>query len=228
MSDFCYPEFESQLKTENNNQQMIEYWESRFKYEGAMWKFEPSDSALNALGLFKYEKINQILIPGFGYGRNARLFIDNGFKVTGIEISPSAIDLARANGIECGIHHGSVTSMPFDNEQYEGIFCYALIHLLNKRERRNFLMSCYKQLIYNGLMIFIVASKQTSSYKSGKYLSKDRYEISKGIKVFFYDSDSVLDEFSDFGLIECKDIEEPVKFIEGEKPVNLKFVVCKK
>ena len=77
-------------------------------------------------------------------------------------------------------------------------------------------------------MIFIVASKQTSLYRSGKYLSKDRYEISKGLKVFFYDSDSIFKEFSDFGMTECKDIEEPVKFIEGEKPVNLKFVVCKK
>jgi SAM-dependent methyltransferase len=207
---------------------MTDYWESRFKNEGPMWKFEPADSAFIALELFRSKNINNILIPGIGYGRNAKLFIDNSFKVTGIEISGSAIKLARGNDINCNIHHGSVTSMPFENVEYEGIFCYALIHLLNKRERRNFLMSCYKQLIYNGLMIFIVASKQTSSYKNGKYLSIDRYEISKGLKVFFYDSDSVLDEFSDFGLIECKDIEEPVKFIEGEKPVNLKFVVCKK
>jgi hypothetical protein len=34
---------------------MTGYWESRFKNEGAMWKSEPSDSAVIALGLFKYE-----------------------------------------------------------------------------------------------------------------------------------------------------------------------------
>ena len=77
-------------------------------------------------------------------------------------------------------------------------------------------------------MIFVIASKQTSLYGSGKYISKDRYEISKGLKVFFYDSDSVSKEFSDFGMIECKDIEEPVKFMEGQEPVKLKFVICKK
>ena len=44
------------------------------------------------------------------------------------------------------IHHGSVVSMPFDNEQYNGIFCYSLIHLLNKTERRAFLKSCFNQL----------------------------------------------------------------------------------
>jgi SAM-dependent methyltransferase len=207
---------------------MTEYWESRFKNEGEMWKSEPSDSAINSLRLFKYEKINQILIPGFGYGRNARLFIDNGFKVTGIEVSRSAIELARADGIECKIHHGSVSSMPFDDEQYKGIFCYALIHLLNKPERRRFLSSCYEVLNENGLMIFVAASKDTGLFGSGKFLSRNRYELAKGLKVYFYDSDSVFKEFSAFGLIECKDIEEPVKFLKGEEPVKMKYVLCKK
>ncbi|HQN94485.1 MAG TPA: class I SAM-dependent methyltransferase [Prolixibacteraceae bacterium] len=134
---------------------MIEYWDSRFKEEGAMWKFEPSDSAIIALDLFKSNGINKILIPGFGYGRNAKLFYDNGVNVTGIEISKSAIDLAKSNGLDCLIHHGSVVLMPFDSEQYNGIFCYALLHLLNKTERRFFLKSCFNQLKSGGLMIFM-------------------------------------------------------------------------
>jgi SAM-dependent methyltransferase len=39
--------------------------------------------------------LNKILIAGFGYGRNAKVFTDNGIKVTGIEISETAIDLAK-------------------------------------------------------------------------------------------------------------------------------------
>ncbi len=207
---------------------MTEYWESRFKNEGAMWKFEPSVSAINALDLFRKQKINKILIPGFGYGRNGKLFIDNCFIVTGIEISASAIELARINRIGCTIHHGSVTSMPYDSEKYDGVFCYALIHLLNKKERRNFLSSCYKQLNKYGLMVFVVASKDSGLFGWGKYLSKDRYEIAKGLRTYFYDMDSVLKEFTDFGLTECMDIQEPVKFAEGEDPVKLIYVLCKK
>jgi len=37
-----------------------------------------------------------------------------------------------------------------------------------------------------------------------------------------------LKEFSDFGIIECKDIEEPVKFMEEQETVKLKLVICKK
>jgi SAM-dependent methyltransferase len=207
---------------------MMEYWELRFKNEGAMWKTEPADSAIVAMDLFKSDGINKILIPGFGYGRNARLFCENGFNVTGIEISGSAIELAKATGLNCIIHHGSVTSMPFDDRQYGGVFCYALIHLLNKTERRAFLKSCICQLKKGGLMIFIVTSKQTDLYGKGKFLSKDRFEIEKGLKVFFYDSESITKEFADFGMIECRDIEEPVKFMEGQDPLRLKLVICKK
>lgn len=205
-----------------------EYWESRFKNEGAMWNFEPAESAIIALELFKSEKINRILIPGFGYGRNAKLFLDNGFGVTGIEISKSAIELARSNGLECTIHQGSVTSMPFDNEMYNGIFCYALLHLLNKTERKKFLDKCNNQLVKNGLMLFVVASKDNSLFGNGKYISKDRFEIAKGLRVYFYDCISVLNEFSDLGMTECRDFEEPVKFMEGVEPVKLKLVICRK
>ena len=187
---------------------MNEYWENRFKNEGEMWKLEPSDATLWALDLFKANGIHEILVPGFGYGRNARVFIENGFTVTGIEISQSAIDLARANGLDCRIHHGSVTSMPFDNKQFDGIFCYAMIHLLNKEERNTFLKACDHQLKEEGLMVFVVASTHMSMYGSGRYISKDRYAISEGLNVFFYNDQAITDEFSGFGLITCDDIEK--------------------
>ena len=207
---------------------MIEYWDSRFKEEGALWKFEPSDSAIIALDLFKSNGINKILIPGFGYGRNAKLFYDNGFNVTGIEISKSAIDLAKSNGLDCLIHHGSVVLMPFDSEQYNGIFCYALLHLLNKTERRFFLKSCFNQLKSGGLMIFTVVSKQANMFGNGKLLSKDRFQIMKGLNVFFYDSESINKEFADVGLLEFKDIDEPIKHMIGQEPLKCKFVICRK
>lgn len=207
---------------------MDEYWESRFKNEGAMWKFEPADSAVSALELFKIEGINKILIPGFGYGRNGGLFTSRGFDVTGIEISQSAIELARKNGINCRIHHGSVTSMPFDHDIYEGIYCYALIHLLSTNERKKFLKSCFDQLAAKGIMIFITTSKMTPLLGKGRYMSTDRYQIAKGLRVFFYDQESISKEFSGYGLTESKVIEEPVKFREEEEPLKLISVICRK
>ncbi len=78
------------------------------------------------------------------------LYIKNETSVTGIEISKTAIELAKKNNVNIDIFHGSVTDMPFDQKLYDGIFCYALIHLLNHNERVKFIKDCYNQLKPNG------------------------------------------------------------------------------
>lgn len=109
---------------------MNRYWESKFRNGGALWSFEPSDSAIIALEIFNKNGFRNILIPGIGYGRNATPFIESGFRVTGIEISESAIEIAKSDKTDCTIYHGSVTAMPFDDMVYDAVFCYALLHLL--------------------------------------------------------------------------------------------------
>lgn len=207
---------------------MTNFWEEKFRTSGTIWHFIPSDSAGLAMELFMKNQVNKILIPGAGYGRNAKLFVDHGFDVTGIEISESAIDLARQNNLHYPVHYGSVTQMPFDQEIFDGIFCYALIHLLNKPERRNFLRNCFSQLKPGGIMVFTMASTKMSMYGQGKRLSKDRYSIQQGLDVFFYNRESVVREFLEFGLTECLDFDEPVKFKEGENQIRMKYVICKK
>ena len=86
-----------------------EFWETNFVEKQEMWGFEPSNSAVLTKDFFLEKFIKNILIPGMGYGRNAQIFIDNGITVTGIEISQTAIDLAKNHyGTGTTIYHGSV------------------------------------------------------------------------------------------------------------------------
>ncbi|WHY64997.1 class I SAM-dependent methyltransferase [Neobacillus sp. SuZ13] len=207
---------------------MTEIWESSFIKNQMMWGFEPSDSAIMTTDFFLEKKVKEILIPGIGYGRNAKIFIDNGINVTGIEISKTAIELARQNGLNSPIFHGSVTDMPFDNKLYDGIFCYALIHLLNNREREKLIEDCYNQLKPNGYMIFTTISKDAPMFGKGKQLGKDYFEITEGIKMFFYDADSIKQEFGKYGLIEYSEIIEPHKNMENKPPFKFLMVKCQK
>ena len=207
---------------------MTEFWESSFIEKQTMWGFEPSDSAILTKEFFLERKVKDILIPGIGYGRNAKVFIDNGINVTGIEISQTAINLARQNGIDSKIYQGSVTDMPFDNKLYDGIFCYALLHLLNSDERKKFINDCYSQLKPNGYMIFTTISKENPMFGKGKQLGKDYFEIMDGVKMFFYDSDSIKQEFGKYGLIEFPEIVEPHKDAENKPPFKFIMVKCQK
>ncbi len=199
---------------------MTEFWESSFIKNQEMWGFEPSRSAVLTKDFFVRESVKNILIPGIGYGRNAQVFRDQGIAVTGIEISKTAIEMARKHyGKEMTIHHGSVTDMPFDHHQYDGIFCYALIHLLNAGERRKLIRDCYNQLAENSYMVFTAISKAARTYGQGKKISRNRYEVFDGVKMFFYDRESVDAEFKKAGLFEIMEVDETYPFF---------LVKCKK
>lgn len=192
---------------------MVEFWEDSFKEKQEMWGIQPAYSALLAKDFFIEKSIKTVLVPGMGYGRNAKIFQDSGMLVTGIEISKTAIELAKKKyGASMNIHHGSVTDMAFDNNQYDGIFCYALVHLLDYNERVKFISDCFAQLVEKGYMIFTVVSKKASIYGQGKYIGKDRFEMFSGVRMFFYDREAIYEEFSKYGLFEITEIDENYPF----------------
>ncbi|RFM26542.1 class I SAM-dependent methyltransferase [Deminuibacter soli] len=136
-----------------------EFWEAAFSEKQEMWGFDPANSAVLTKDFFIAHGVKNILIPGIGYGRNAQIFRDNDISVTGIEISATAIELARKQyGSDMIIYHGSVTDMPFEDRSYDGIFCYALIHLLDSDERQKLIRNCYNQLSPGSYMIFTTIS----------------------------------------------------------------------
>lgn len=192
---------------------MTEFWEEAFKDKQEMWGLEPAKSTVLTKDFFVAHKVKTVLIPGIGYGRNAQTFRDNKMTVTGIEISKTAIDLAHNHfGNNLTIYNGSVTEMPFDNNLYDGIFCYALIHLLDHAERAKLIDDCYNQLIENGYMVFTTISKQAQTYGQGTCISKDRFEMFGGVKMFFYDRETIEVEFGKSGLFEITEVMENYPF----------------
>jgi len=109
-----------------------------------------------------------------------------------------------------------------------GVFCYAMLHLFNQTDRRKILQKCINQLQDKGLMVFVVVSDKNKLFENGKFVSQNRYMIEKGLTVFFYDSVAIEKEFAPFGLVEYREIDEPVKHLENEVPMKFWLVICRK
>lgn len=188
---------------------MTEFWESNFKEKQEMWGLKPAKSAILAKDFFLEKNIGNILVPGIGYGRNAQVFIKNNLRVSGVEISITAIELARKHfGTDMTIYHGSVMDMPFDSNKYEGIYCHALIHLLDQKAREKLILDCYDQLTVSGYMIFTAITKAAPNFGKGKHIGNGRYEFHEGAKIFYYDKATVQDEFGKAGLFEITEISD--------------------
>ncbi len=192
---------------------MTEFWDQAFKDKQEMWGFDPAKSTVLTKDFFVENKVKNVLIPGIGYGRNAQIFIENGMAVTGIEISQTATDLAQKHfGNELKIYHGSVTEMPFDDKLYDGIFCYGLIYLFDKDERVKLIQDCFNQLTEGGFMVFTAITKNAQTYGQGTQLSKDRFTMFGGVNIFFYDKESIEEEFGNTGLFEITEVAENYPF----------------
>lgn len=207
---------------------MSEFWEKSFSEKQAMWGFEPSSTAIVVADYFAENNLKDILIPGVGYGRNIKPFVDNNMEVTGIEISQTAINIAIENGINNKIYHGSVSDMPFENKLYDGVASFALIHLLNEDERKKFINDCYNHLKPGGYMIFTAVSEKAPMYGNGTKLAENYYETTYGVKLFFYNSKSIEKEFGNYGLIDFVEIDDIYKDNPDKPPVKFLMIKCRK
>jgi len=61
-------------------------------------------------------------------------------------------------------------------------------------------------------MVFTTISKQAQTYGQGTWISKDRFEMFGGVKMFFYDRETIEVEFGKSGLFEITEVMENYPF----------------
>ena len=186
----------------------MEYWEMRFIDGGKIWGDKPSNTAIHALELFKRHTLNKILIPGAGYGRNAKFFTDANLEVVGIEVSKSAINTAKKFNPKTRFFHGSVLETPFDDEKYDGIYCFNVLHLFLKNDRILFLRKCYNQLKTGGFAFFVVFSDKERSIGKGKQVEKNTFESKPGRPVHYFTEFDLREHFKEYSVLETGTIED--------------------
>lgn len=203
---------------------MSEFWEKVYSENFLMWGENPTDNALKVVKMFLNRGVGSVLIPGIGYGRNAKAFADAGMEVVGIEISKTAIARAHKSfGKQMLIHHGSVLDMPFDSSLYQGVYCHSLLHLFPKGEREVLIKNCYNKLEPGGVMVFTLISDNDGRFGQGEALSAKIFK-NKGLTVHFYDEEQVMQEFADYNILAAQQIMEPI-----DNPNEIMWmVVCEK
>jgi SAM-dependent methyltransferase len=188
---------------------MRDYWDDRFQKEGKIWGYSPSSTVKQAIDLFKKDHVKTVLIPGAGYGRNAKAFSDAGFTVAGIEVSAEAISLAKEYVPMVRYYQGSVLGMPFSNDVYDSIYCFNVLHLFRKADRKVFVDKCLGQLKEGGSLYFVVFSEKEPSYGRGAEVEPGTFESKPGRPVHYFTEQELREQFHQTSILGSGIVEDP-------------------
>jgi len=61
-------------------------------------------------------------------------------------------------------------------------------------------------------MVFTAITKDAQTYEKGTLISKDRFEMFGGVRIFFYDKETIDEEFENAGLFEVTEVTENYPF----------------
>jgi SAM-dependent methyltransferase len=207
---------------------MKSYWDERFSIEGMIWGKEPSNTAYHALELFRVNNVESVLVPGSGYGRNTKLF-SSIFHTEGIELSHKAIGMAMEWDPKSIFIQGSVLDPVTMADKYDAVYCYDVLHLFLKEDRRKLIGNCVQQLNDNGIMYFTCFSDKDSNNGVGKLIEEGTYEYINGKHAHFFSEEDLIGHFEGLKVIEIGTTKEILIYNDnGTKEYSLRYIIVKK
>mgnify|MGYP000846762389 CR=1 FL=1 len=204
---------------------MESFWENRFKQEKFIWGNKPSFSAEVANKFFMTKQYKSMLIPGSGYGRNADYFADIGYSITGVEISTLAINLANKNKRITYVN-SDILNAQFPAEHFDCIYCFNMLHLLQKDDRKKLISQAYDWLKKDGMGFFVVFSELEKAYGKGTMIEENTFETRPGRPSHYFTESDLKEHFSHFAIEKTGIIEEPEEHEPEGKHVHLLRYIC--
>ncbi|MBN1412249.1 MAG: class I SAM-dependent methyltransferase [Spirochaetales bacterium] len=208
---------------------MEKYWNERYAKEGKIWGDMPSTTALYAKDLFLEKNVKTVLIPGFGYGRNAWVFVNESLVITGVEISDEAIKLAENEKIKMTILKSSLLDLEA-GDTYDAVYCSNFLHYFPKDERKKAVDKCLRFIKPSGYLFLAAFSEKDALYKKGKEVDENTFENEPGMPAHYFNEDDFLALFkdADLDIIDTGCMNDAEKHGEGPHTHILRYIFAQK
>jgi ubiquinone/menaquinone biosynthesis C-methylase UbiE len=196
-------------------------WEAIYE-EGRSLNRYPFDQVVSFLyrnySRSKTRAETKILEIGCGAGNNLWFAAREGFTVTGVDSSPSAIEYAQKrfnqDGLKGDLRVADFLNLPFDTGTFDFVIDRASLTCSTFESAQKTVAEIQRVLIPNGMFFFNPYSDHDTSYVSGKPSSDGRtVDIREGTKVgvgaiYFYSKRDIFRLFSEgWKLISLRHLE---------------------
>lgn len=202
------------------------HWEDIYAEESDFFGEEPSYSAKKAAETFKTMGKSKILELGAGQGRDALFFVSQGFNVTALDYSETAVSAIKERAEKLKLPknlstliHDVRKPFPFEDDSFDACYCHMLYCMaLCTSELETLFQEVRRVLKPEGLNVFTVRNTSDPHYKQGIPRGEDMFETG-GFIVHFFSREKIRHLSKGYEIISIEEFEE------GELPRKL-FLVC--
>ena len=139
-----------------------------------------SEEKLMQYQLVKFEnflKGKKILDAGCGSGRDSKYFYDDGYDVTGVDLSEELLKIAKKNS-KAKFKVMDFTDLKFKDKTFHGVWCMSSLSDLPQKESIKALKEFYRVLKENGFLYLAAREgKGKRTMKKEKYNAERHYHF---------------------------------------------------
>jgi SAM-dependent methyltransferase len=200
-----------------------QFWDERFRREGAIWGDLPSPTATTAVRYLPAK--GRVLEVGFGYGRDMAFLARQGYLVSGVDLSAEAhrctAERLRREGLAAErLVTGSFENNGFPDSTFDGVVSHRMAHLLvSETGVERFASTVRRVLRPGGILCLAVRNTEDRKPAEVRQVEGSVYEYMPrpGHLIRFWDDDSLRKAF---GAAFAFEVFDRVKEIEsGSRPV---------
>ncbi|MGC9384300.1 MAG: class I SAM-dependent methyltransferase [Kosmotogaceae bacterium] len=178
----------------------------------------PSEDVYYLLHRWKEKGYKRFLDLGCGMGRHSVFFAENGFQVTGCDLSESGLRIlkesAKEKNLDINIVKGDIAELPFENESFDAILSYHSIYHVDSQGMSKVIEEIRRVLKKGGEIFLTLLSKRTYSYTAS-----DSVVVSENVRLkkeeegnifphYYVDYDDIKSLFKEFEIISIRQIED--------------------
>jgi SAM-dependent methyltransferase len=158
----------------------INDWDSSYRQtDPAPWDIgrpQPALAALAEAGMFT----GDVLDAGCGTGEHSLLVAAGGARVTGVDLSETAIDRARAKAAERDLQAtfraGDILTMPLPRNAFDGAIDSGLFHVFTDEERPRYVAVLRELLRPGGTLVLMCFSDRQPGDWGPRRVTRDELE----------------------------------------------------
>jgi 2-polyprenyl-3-methyl-5-hydroxy-6-metoxy-1,4-benzoquinol methylase len=170
---------ESQLAESRTNTAYLD-WDVRWQSEEgrADW-IEPESFVIETIPFLKERNVSKVVDLGCGVGRHAILLAAQGFSVTAVDASVSAVnyvvDLAQEHDLTISIEQSEMTDLPFKTDSIDYLLAWNVIYHGDQSVVTRSVSEILRVLKPGGLFQGTMLSKRNEEIASGRRISRNTY-----------------------------------------------------